>query len=72
MTSEMNQFQLEFVLDTMNQYSYLKFGDRQERSKMIDDTIAMHAVEEKPLFEGVSKNKTFNRIMNQKRGRSDK
>lgn len=66
MTSKVSQFQLEFMLETMNQYSAFNFAKRRDRAskiqKIIDETVSEQP-KKKP--EAISRNKTYERIMNE-------
>lgn len=68
-SSEMGRFELEFMLESMNIYSRLNFANRKERSEKINQIIS-EAQDAQPKVEpikGIKKNKTYERIMNEKK-----
>jgi hypothetical protein len=66
LTSKLSQFQLEFMLETMNQYSNLNFAKRQERSAKIESFINESEPEQSTIKDkGLSGNKMYEKIMNE-------
>lgn len=68
MTSKLSQFQLEFILDTMNLNSSLNFSLRKERAdnlkKIVNET--KEEVKEQQSSGTIHSNKTYERIMSNK------
>lgn len=63
MTSKLSNFQLEFMLDTMNQYSAFSFAKRKERYEGIKKIIKEERANTPSGSPGIMKNKTYERIM---------
>lgn len=63
MTSKLNKFQLEFMLESLNQYSHLNFAKRQERAQKLDKIVKEYGVEPEPKPDPLEQNKTYERIM---------
>ena len=69
MSSKLSQFQLEFILDTLNQNSPMNFSLRKERAdglrKIVKETKNSEQDQQTP--KSILSNKTYERIMNDKK-----
>lgn len=68
MTSKLSQFQLEFILDTMNLNSPMNFSLRKERAEGLKKIVkeTKDDTQEQQSAGTILNNKTYERIMSNK------